>query len=166
MCDIVEKVNNIEGFYTSNNRVKRSQAFNELYLLCKNVKSCKEFSQRAISIFREYNELKEKKDNNTIELSQYDVKMGRIYVRFESLIFEIKDKFDLSQFGLYEKQEIFMRDQKNIMKESFVNIEEILINGGSPVKLKMLKIIKEQLRRMRTCFPDLMVIFQSVKEYE
>ncbi|MCI5123194.1 MAG: hypothetical protein D3925_01635 [Candidatus Electrothrix sp. AR5] len=166
MRDIVKRINTIEELYTSKARGKRCQALKEIYLLCKDIKSCKEFYQRALNIFREYNELEEKNDYGTIELSQYEIEKRKNCLRFEELLVEIKNKFNISQLSLYEKQELIMKKQKNIMKESFVNIEEILIDGGSPVKIKMLKIIKEQLRKMRVCFPDLIVIFESVKEYE
>ncbi len=93
MNGLLKDINDIEWMFVE---ASYKQAFRELYLLCKNVEKCKEFSQRAMSIFRQYNELKEENDNGFLESSQYEVRKGRICFRFESLLLEIKEKFNLN----------------------------------------------------------------------
>ncbi|MCI5123195.1 MAG: hypothetical protein D3925_01640 [Candidatus Electrothrix sp. AR5] len=90
----MKSIEKIEDMYVKA-RSDQNQAFRELYLLCKDVKSCEVFFPRAMNILRQYNELKEENDNGIIGSSQYEIKKRKICFRFEELLVEIKRKISL-----------------------------------------------------------------------
>jgi hypothetical protein len=104
--------------------------------------------------------------NSHPDLSAYSC-LNRSDVHNVNFFKKTNDKLDpYSSISVYEKEASSIEEQRNMLRNSQMKVENDLTECDNPNKAELLENILEYLRQAREVFFILMKKFQAVKEYE
>jgi hypothetical protein len=163
MQEVIVEINIIQEHYISGNYLK---AYEVMHRLCCDNQHCEEFSQAAMSILSQYNDLENSITTINMELSQQELRKRQICNAFGTLISQMKRRFNPQQNSAYEEQAMRMKEHRNMLRKSLMAVEDDIDDCDNPKKTELLEQIKKQLREMIEYFRNLMTSFRAVKNYE
>ena len=165
MQEIIIEIKIIEEHYVE---ARYLEAYQSLRQLCCDNKHCEEFSQAAIGILSQYNDLENSiMTTISLELGQQDLKKRQICVAFEKLMTKMKRHFNPQLSGsTYKEQTIRMRAHRDMLLKSLIAVENDISDCDNPQKKELLEQIEEQLGKMIKYFRNLITSFRAVINYE
>jgi len=164
MQEVIIEIKLIEEHYVN---ARYLEAYQILRQLCCDNQHCEEFSQSAMSILSQYNDLENSITTISLELSQQELRKRQIGLACEKLIGQMKRRFNPQQpNSTYEEQTMRMKEHRYMLRKSLMTVEDDIGDCDNPKKTELLEQIKKQLEEMIEYFINLIKSFRAVKNYE
>lgn len=138
-----------------------SQAYKSLYNLCSECKEAGQFFGDADHILSQYNNLSHDIISNNIELSQISVKKQQINIAFLGLLRSMKQYFNIHESN-WEREIVLIKEQRSILYESLMRVENELVNCYIQDKIKILENIRSTIKQTLFSSYRLIELFSSL----
>lgn len=162
MIDIITEIKVIETYYV---KAEFQEAYEALYKLCQS-NLCSEFNDAAISILSRFNDCQKCVMLNTIGLTEQENRNREIGKSYQILMLLLKKKFIESGENFYEEQAIRLEANKNVLKNTLLQVEEDYRTCQNEKKSKVLLQIKQEISKVISYFKNLIKNFRMIQRYD